>query len=384
MIRKHYSKYKVLCEKYDTQPRWRDFAYLTYQKFHSGVSIEDFCREKLWDRSIDHSAYYNSLHKVIHRWSNVHKHFYPNAGKWWLLVHWIDYMYSKLRYLGLDAMDYFKYEFYHFKAAKRKTFITEGFLTQMDRHFNDGKKNSDYTRILSDKLLFNEYFSEYISRQWISSKNLSQEALLDFVKDKQRIIVKPQHGVQGGGIFMANVNTEKEVNELYNKVKDGDYLMEEVLVQCDALNNINPSSVNTIRIYSVLHENEIHITGATLRIGRGGSVIDNYSNGGLASEICTEHGIVKTHAVSQDGGKFYIHPDSQQIIIGLQIPFWQAIKQQVKKAHLTLPQLRYIAWDTVVCKNGSIAFIEANTCGGVELQQQPGLEGKKPVYMKYW
>lgn len=147
--------------------------------------------------------------------------------------------------------------------------------------------------------------------------------------------------------------------------------------------SLNPSSVNTIRVYSVVFESEVFITGATLRIGNGDKPIDNYSAGGLAAEVDIETGLVISPVVSQFGEKYGIHPNTGTPVIGFRIPGWETVKAFVKKAHSKIGELRYIGWDVVVCNDGEIKLIEANTCAGVALQQHPGLQGKKNYYASF-
>ena len=52
-------------------------------------------------------------------------------------------------------------------------------------------------------------------------------------------------------------------------------------------------------------------------------------------------------------------------------------------AHERVKKIGYIGWDIVVCKDNTIAFLEANTCAGAELQQRPCLVGEKDLYSPY-
>jgi hypothetical protein len=82
----------------------------------------------------------------------------------------------------------------------------------------------------------------------------------------KHVIVKPIDGVGGEGIFKKIIQSEKEIKELYDYIKGKKVIIEEVISQCAELKDLNPSSVNTIRVYSVEKENRIFITGALLRI----------------------------------------------------------------------------------------------------------------------
>ena len=170
---------------------------------------------------------------------------------------------------------------------------------------------------------------------------------------------------------------------MYDYIKGKKVIIEEVISQCAELKDLNPSSVNTIRVYSVEKENRIFITGALLRIGNGKCITDNYSSGGLAATIDVETGIIISPAVSQNNDNVYVHPYTNKVIIGLQIPKWSEVLECVKQAHSKIPQLCYIGWDVVICEDGTVTFLEANTCSGVELQQHPLRKGVKHVYAPY-
>lgn len=47
------------------------------------------------------------------------------------------------------------------------------------------------------------------------------------------------------------IQSEKEIKELYDYIKGKKVIIEEVISQCKELKDLNPSSVNTIRVYSV-------------------------------------------------------------------------------------------------------------------------------------
>ena len=376
-------KFKLIGQKHNGPTGFFSFCkYVRFRLFYK-TSLEDYFSYKLYDRSQSRKAYYASNHTAIHKWSNVKSKFAPTASSWQLFWLKIDYIISKIRYPGLDAMDYFRYEFYNFRHAKRKTFITEGYLAKMDHRFNEGEQRRKSTEVLEQKNKFNEEFSEFINRKWISFPNASKEEVVKFCESLDKVIVKPLDGGMGRGIYIFEINNEEDVLTLYEKVKDTNSIIEEVIIQHKDISALNPSSVNTIRVYSVSFENEIYITGGTLRIGCGDTPIDNYSAGGMAAEINIDCGIIVSPAVSQNAEKYYIHPYSKVAIIGLKIPKWPEIVELVKKAHSKIPELGYVGWDVVVCADNSITFLEANTCPGVALQQHPGLTGKKDIYSKF-
>ena len=382
-VRNYYVKFKKIGSENNCSAGFVRFLKYLKLRVSYKVSMQDFFSERLYDKSVDHFAYFNSLHTAIHKWAYVRPRFVPNATVCKRIFMQVDYYICKLLYPGLDAMDYFRYEFYNIGHSKRREFITEGYLVKMDRYFNGGAEKIADVNLLRDKGRFNEKFKDFVQRKWILTKGVSQTEFESFCLGLDKVIVKPIDGGAGHGVHIVELNFADDVAALYEEVKNTNSIVEEVIVQHDDIRRLNPSSVNTIRVYSVLYNGEVYITGATLRIGCGDTPIDNYSAGGVAAEIDVDSGLVISPAVSQNAEKYLVHPYSNAPIKGLQIPFWQDIIANVKSAHALIPRLGYIGWDVAVCADNTITFLEANTCSGVALQQHPGLKGKKPVYMQF-
>lgn len=381
-VKLFFQEFRVLSYKYNFQKNiYVYFLHWMILRNMYWIDMEGYFENEVWRISEKHDSYFEHFHKYIHRWKYVYHRF--NPGKHSQIYYRLDYILSKIFCPGLDAMDYFRYEFYNYSLDKKRTFITEGGIAVMDKKFNGGKNQKKYREILSNKSSFNRFFSEYINRSWISSDNLLFRDFFDFLMKNKHVIVKPIDGVGDEGIFKKIIQSEKEIKELYDYIKGKKVIIEEVISQCTELKDLNPSSVNTIRVYSVEKENRIFITGALLRIGNGKGITDNYSSGGLAAAIDVETGIIISPAVSQNNDNVYVHPYTNKVIIGLQIPKWCEVLECVKQAHSKMPQLRYIGWDVVICEDGTVTFLEANTCSGVELQQHPLRKGVKHVYAPY-
>lgn len=376
------SNYKYFVSEGEKYHKTNMFSYMRYlfYRLYYGIGILDYYENQLWDASADHSDYFRHLHTYIHKWKQVKNNYKPEQGMLWNAIHYLDYLTCKVYCPGIDAMDYFRYEFYNIKPVKRKTFITEGGISKMNSILNGDKNAIETAQVFANKVAFNNLFSDFIQRKWIFSKDISFSQLDKFCEGLEKVIIKQVSGGGGKGIFISNVVSTEERKELFKELISKEYIVEELIEQEPVISSLNPTSVNTLRVYTVYHENEIYVTGATLRIGNGPGCTDNYSSGGLAAEIDVDTGMVISRAVSQNGESVYIHPVTGKPILGVIVPKWDEVKRVVKQAHSLVPELGYIGWDVVVCKDGNITFLEANTCAGVELQQHPGLTGKKSIY----
>lgn len=62
-------------------------------------------------------------------------------------------------------------------------------------------------------------------------------------------------------------------------------MIEEVVIQHPDMNRINPGSVNTIRVYTVLSDGVSNVVYACIRMGNSDRPVDNINAGGMYSPI---------------------------------------------------------------------------------------------------
>lgn len=340
------------------------------------VTQAEYFQYRLHDSAANHEAFYSKNKKYLCGWKHCKAHYMPGRSRGWYAAHYLDYCISRIVYPGLDARDYFRYEFYNFRHCKRKEFLTEGYQPKLLKAFN---KNGDRS-IMNDKRKFKTCFPEYTNYRYLSAEDMDPQAFEAFCSGLDRVVVKPQNGAQGKDIYIADVRTPGERDQLFRDVQGEKILLEEPIVQHPDIAALNPTSVNTIRVYSAFKNGEIIILGTVLRIGGGNMVVDNYSSGGMAAALDTETGIVISSAISKNNNRCFIHPHTGAVIIGTRVPHWDKVLCAVKSAHARIPDLRYVAWDVVVTAENKIVFLEGNAMGGVELLQHPLLTGQKALY----
>lgn len=348
--------------------------YLLFKKKYA-LSVDDFFAYG-FDTRLSVYEYANINGYYAHGWCFNSRAFVPGCRESWYVWHFLDYRCARFIYKGLSPADYFKYAFYNFRHCKRRTFITEGGLHEMAKRFN-GQAD---TSVLADKSKFNTAFHDYIGRKWISSDGISFETFRHFCSSFTKVIVKPTGGGMGQGVFIAEVDDENKIRELYEKISDRHCLVEEIIVQHSKLSEINFASVNTIRIVSIVKDYSVNIVGAYLRIGNGKQPTDNYSSGGMVSVLDIDSGIVCCEAKDKVGVSYLRHPVSGVKILGFEVPHWDKIISTVREAHMLIPEIRYIGWDISVTDEGNVVFVEGNSCACVDFCQQLMLSGKKQLY----
>lgn len=177
------------------------------------------------------------------------------------------------------------------------------------------------------------------------------------------VFVKSVKDMGGIGCFLIKKESLQEDLQKYGAyILNNDCIHQEVIVQHPKINRIYKNSLNTIRFDTYIDkESEIHILSAFMRFGRGGSVIDNGSLGGIYVSVDIESGTLKgkSHQLMKyGGGQLDAHPDSKILFDGFVIPYFQESKELVIKAVSYIPN-RIIGWDIGISEIGSV-LIEGN------------------------
>ncbi|MBQ4436712.1 MAG: hypothetical protein II879_11550 [Clostridia bacterium] len=272
----------------------------------------------------------------------------------WLLA---DMLRCGIKY-NAGYMDYMIAEMYRLNDDQKRSVITRGISNSIVRRMND----KAYWHYFDDKTEFNTLFADEIGRKWLRSDDKMTEAqLADFLSGLSAVLFKPLEGSSGVGIEKFDRSAwENDLHAFYERIRGmGDAVLEELLIQHPEMARMCPTSVNTVRVATMLGDKQEGIVYAFLRIGNG-KVMDNVDQGGMAARVDLETGTLKTVAADKAGNVFTKHPMTGTEIIGFRIPYWEEAKALCLTAMRKVPQMRYIAWDVAITENGP-RFIEGNS-----------------------
>lgn len=172
----------------------------------------------------------------------------------------------------------------------------------------------------------------------------------------------------GGGHGVACVEIDKagayrsQLSQLLSKWKV-DIAIQKALKQHAAIAKLNSSSVNTMRILTVLRNGQVKVYSSLLRIGGGSGRVDNYCSGGVSVGI-DENGKLKAYGYYANGNSICQHPVSGISFAGYQLPSFPAALELVKKAHIHVPDFKMVSWDVAIREDGFPILIEANLSDG--------------------
>ena len=331
-------------------------------------------------------------------------------------VIFFDMIWCGFRY-GAGYMDYDVIGFYKLNHKQRDSMITRGRNDKIVKALN----KREYWNLFNNKNEFNTMFSRFVTRDWIyidpDAIHRSKDIYLNeefvkfrhFIGRNQVFFAKPNNGQCGKGIekmdtialdaFLTKNNISYDVGykipedadiELIAEImkEDGDsvycaklralfkylidnelFLLEEPIKQHDKMNALNPSSVNTCRIVSVMNDkDEVTLMASFIRIGNGKAVVDNFNSGGMTAMIDIESGKIIEDAINKNGEIFSEHPLSRTKINGFEIPYFEEAKKMVIEAAKLSKNVRYVGWEVAITIDGP-TLVEGNQYPGHDIYQ---------------
>ena len=273
---------------------------------------------------------------------------------------------------GWSYNDYFNYECYNKEIKIRNTFLNHADWEYFSDTFNVGKRRN----LISEKTLFNNAFKDFIKRDWLDMNKATYEEFAVFANKHTRFFMKPTNGTGGIGSCIIDVS-EMTTEEAYKRCLKERTIIEELIEQFEELAAFNESTLNTVRIETLIGDDGVPRPMLTLaRFGRKDKVADNFHSGGVGALIDIETGIINTLAINRVHEKMQNHPDSGIAITGFKYPKWEELLKTACKAALVIPECKNIGWDLAITKNGEIELIEGNTKPGFDVLQSADQVGK--------
>ena len=278
----------------------------------------------------------------------------------------ISELWCRFRY-GANLADYVRFEFYKKNGHERNRYLTRyrySKLLEKFGYYND----TTYGKIAEYKT-----FADYIHRPWIvADKDVATQIIKDFIAKHGIVFAKPDHGDQGKGVMKIKAEDSKAIEELINDCKQGAFVVEGAIEQVPEIAAINPSSINTVRAYTLLKKNgETEILGIMLRVGRKGSHVDNWGSGGVGYDFDIESGICVGYGRDKQNNPYIFHPDSNVQMVGYRLPNFKQLKRIVIELSHKVPEARFVGWDIAITPNG-YELVEMNCPGGHDFLQAFG------------
>lgn len=205
---------------------------------------------------------------------------------------------------------------------------------------------------------------------------LALGAMLD-ANQGEPLIAKPVNGHAGLGI----VRVHRVGSDVLLRTRSDDIpasrfdppermIVQRILAQHPALSRIAPSSVNTLRLLTMLDKRgEFSIVGASMRFGVGSAFIDNWSAGGVAVGVHHETGRLMRVGFDKLGKAYESHPVSQVVFDQLEIPLWGEAIALGAHVQRCFQFFRLLGMDIAFTPEGPV-LIEINNDADIVFQEQ--------------
>ena len=229
------------------------------------------------------------------------------------------------------------------------------YIPEFERYMN---YNQSLANVLEDKNLlyvFAKASNVRMPRMYLSCQagiyKDAENKVLDFEKACSLIsnigvcFAKPSIGTDSGRgwevyCLVNGTDTKSgKTSDMILKDLGKDFTIQERLVCHESIRKIYDGSVNTFRIMTYRWKNQIIVAPIIMRIGRGGSYLDNAHAGGMFIALSDDGTLHKT-AFTEFKEEFVEHPDSKLKFEGYRIPLLPNVVDAVKKNALFITSNR--------------------------------------------
>ncbi|MDD2534768.1 MAG: sugar-transfer associated ATP-grasp domain-containing protein [Eubacteriales bacterium] len=166
----------------------------------------------------------------------------------------------------------------------------------------------------------------------------------------------------GFGITFWNIlEGEEKLNLFFNQLAK-DSIVQVRIKQHPALSAIHETSVNPIRVVTLMLDHQVHVLPMVIKIGVDQNQTDRFADGALVCGI-EDDGRLMPVAYTEYGVPYQIHPQGFVFSQGV-VPSLPRIREITQKLHARLGNYRMLAWDIAVDDIGDPVLIEVNMSGG--------------------
>ena len=189
---------------------------------------------------------------------------------------------------------------------------------------------------------------------------LSREEAIARCHGRGRILAKPSVSTGMGNnirFYDSGALSDRQLDDIFH-LYGKNFLVQEKLSQHPDLARLNPSSLNTVRVLSFLHEGQVHILTAVLRVGGPDSEVDNTSQGGFAATVQPDGRLAR---LGQNKKWQYAETLPNGVRFdSVTIPSYDRIIAAVTRLASRAAHFKIIGWDMAVAEDGEPVLVEFN------------------------
>ena len=268
--------------------------------------------------------------------------------------------------------DYLNYKFYDKSFKERREYATIGY----QHNFYKLAAPLEYAPFFSNKVNFHKNFKDYVKRECVSYED-GLDKVKEFINNHESVVRKPISGLGGANVEKIDTKDIKDIEEFYNKLKEEDCFIEELVIQNKEWSKLNPKSLNTIRVVTYCLNDQAKVIFAVARIGSGKSIVDNFHQGGVGVKVNIEKGCLEGNAIDKANNESEYTSVTHVKVDGFKIPYFDEIVKMTTEAAKVEPNVNIVGWDVALTDNGPL-IIEGNRGPGMDIIQVLYKRGVKP------
>ena len=307
-------------------------------------------RTAYWDSRI--AMYVKDVHSILSDlqikevedyWQQWGEHVNPSWAAWYYRANGIfkpEYIPSNIYYGRIT------------RALNRRDYLVHPLL--QDKNYLD----LVMPEVRRPEVVVRNVYGQYLDQNYrIVSYNDAIEQCLN----EEELVIKPTIETTGAkNVKFVNIR-KSDVDELKNTLAEAheDFVVQRVLRQHDSLALLNPDSVNTIRILSLLWNNEVIIIGSLVRIGVKGIRVDNLVRSNGISCAITSDGRFVRYGYDKTGKPIETLLNGIHLE-GYVIPGYDKAVALAKEYHPRFSHFKLIGWDITITPEEEPLLIEMN------------------------
>lgn len=268
--------------------------------------------------------------------------------------------------------DYLNYKFYEKSFKERSKYASIGYQHEFYRL----AANWQYAPFFSNKVNFHKNFKKFVKRSCCSYED-GFKKVTEFINNHESIVRKPISGLGGANVEKIDTKDIKDIKEFYEKLKEENCMIEELVIQNKEWSKLNPKSLNTVRVVTKCINGNAKVIFAVVRIGSGESIVDNFHQGGVGVKVNIEKGCLEGKTIDKKNNESDETSLTHVKVDGFVIPYWKEIVAMCEEAAKVNDNVNVVGWDVGITDAGPL-LIEGNRGPGMDIIQVLYKRGVKP------
>ena len=275
---------------------------------------------------------------------------------------------------GMGLTDYINFEIYKKGKAERVEYAS----IKAQNLFYETVSPSEFKKDYTVKPRFLEKFKDYCKRDFVVPNGDNFEQFEEFLNNNPVYMEKPYDGLGGAGVRKVKAKDNEDRQKYYNWLVENKVFIEQLVSQHDKMNELCPTSVNTLRVVTFNNNGKPRIIWCGLRIGNGVNCVDNFHAGGMCINVDINTGRLYGEAIDMARNTHESHPVTKVKFDGFELPYFKEMKEMVLKASLESDKILVVGWDVALTPEGPV-IIEGNRRPGFDIIQALSKRGRKDI-----